>query len=228
VRNFVKRLPTRSGDTVDLDVEEYGAEEAEAAYRACTEWHERVQPFIRYNSARPDRKWHWPMIASLMFGSGSAKAPKIFMLRARYATGSAPAGMVALLENEDWVANTEQSSVFVWYLATTPRMAFPRLVEIQEGLAPPRLLGRATLDAAVTVAIDAEARGRLWLAASGSASSAGIAEWCTLENGMCRLSAQAIPALPAAPGLWRANRGHCFVHTPATAHWAHAAMNEWR
>jgi hypothetical protein len=228
VRNFVRRLPTRNEQSVDLDIEEFGIEEADAALAACTEWHDRVQPFIRYNSARPDRKWHWPMIASLMFGGGSAKAPRIFMLRARYATGSAPAGMVALLENEDWVANEEQSSVFVWYMATTPRMAFPRLVEMPEGSSPPRMLGRAALDVAVTVAIEGDAKGRLWLAGNGLGASEGLARWCTLENGMCRLPPQAIPTLPAAHGLLRANSGHCFVHTPATAHWAHAAMNDWR
>jgi hypothetical protein len=228
VRNFIRRLPTGKGEPIDIDIEEFGLDRADEGLRVCREWHEEVQPFIRYNSARADRHWNWPMIASLMFGGAADKRPKILLMRARYPTGSAPAAIMALLEDEDWVTGAEQSSVFVWHFATTPRMALPRLVEIPEGSSPPRLLGRAALDMAVTIAVEEEAKGRLWLTTGGGAGTESLAQWCALENGMCRLPAEAIPTLPSAPRLQRTNGGRCFVHTPATAHWSHASLDAWR
>ncbi len=228
MRSFVKRLPARTGAQVAIRVEAFDPDTAHLAREACLEWHEEVQPFIRYNSSRRDRHWNWPMIASLMFHGAGDKSPKIFVLRAVYPAGTAPVAILALLEHARWVTNAEQQAVCVWRLSTAPPMVLPRLVELPEGSGPPRLLGRAALDVATTVAIEGNARGRIWMSVGTGNDVERLAFWLALENGLCRLPPGAAPLLPAMPGIERLNVGQCFVHTPATAQWAHAEMDPWR
>jgi hypothetical protein len=119
------------------------------------------------------------------------------------------------------VENASLNAVFVWYLSTAPDSYWREVANQLPGI--PKLVGRAALDAALTISRESLAQGRLWLHADPKGSER-LRTWYGTDCGMTCLGDKAFPSLPP----FRMNDGRYFCLTQETALWAHRQMDEWR
>lgn len=183
----------------------------------CASWMDLVHDrFIADDATRADRDWDWRWeIPLLTFGGGLVRRPRMFQLC--LAATNFPLAMVSLLENERWIEDTSQSSVFVWYLTGAPRQAV-----VAHGT--PKLLTAAALDIAVAVSLNGAAQGRLWLHAAPEGGTA-LLDWYQ-RRGLKRVPAEA--TLPGPLLRRRVNDGRYFYLTTTTGELASTTMSDYR
>jgi hypothetical protein len=217
VVSFINHLPARSGAIVPVLVHEIPLPYRETG--RCRRWMEQVhEPFIAPDQTRCDRTWDWrwqiPLIA---FGGGLVRRPRLFQLCA--GLDDYPIGMVALLENERWVDDEGRSAVYVWYLSAAPRTALTQFPGVG-------LVGRATLDLAVTISLNGAPKGRLWLHADPEGGDELMA-WYGAQ-GLSPVSRDARPTLPGAVVRPRRNDGRYFCLIEARARAVSRDLNRYR
>jgi hypothetical protein len=220
--SFVAKLPTSNAATIDIRITEVHI----ADMKLLQQWDRDVVPQIKADPNRADAKWPpwFPIIGVATLGLVRRKG-RIFHLAV--ATTDTPAAMIAILEQERWIEDHRQAAVFVWYVSTAPSAYFQKC-----GIAnQPKLLGRAALDIAVTLAMPGPAKGKLWLHADRNGGSQ-LACWYGTETGLTKINPAAIPQLPGLTLLSnpfpRNNDGRYFCLTEDTAEWAHKGLDEWR
>ena len=154
---FVNRLPTASGEHLDVVVHELPGWRASALARS--RWIDLVhEPFIAKDKQRADWDWDWRIeIPTLTFGIGITKRPRIYQLC--LAEDLFPLAMIAVLETERWIWNHRQSALFLWYMTGAPAAAVASRRN-------PKLITSAALDMALTISLNGRANGRLWLHAA--------------------------------------------------------------
>ena len=196
--------------------------------RPCEEWHRSVQPeidarppttpwspfypmFLLGLKTRADVGWDWRNWGNLVFSRPlRRRKPRLFTLATRdlVSKASVPLGMIALLEAERWVEDWNEPAVFVWFMSAAPeRFLQQKLSRI------PKSIGRATLDIAISVALDGPADGRLWLHADKT-GGASLAQWYA-TGGMTCVPSRYRSLPPGAP--FRRNDARYFWHTKVSA-----------
>lgn len=213
--DFVRYLPISKGDQIEVGVRL--AESRAAARELCERWITQVhEPFIEGDAIRADADWDWDVeIPLLTFRIGMRRRPRMLQLYA--IDGDFPLGMVALLENERWIADRRRSASFLWYLSGAPASAF-------EGRPVPKMITAATIDMAVTISLNGAADGRLWLHAAPEGGDR-LLEWYK-ERGL-----EQVPQTTKLPGPLvgpRRNDGRYFRLTQSRARVVSARLNEYR
>lgn len=150
---FVSKLPALNGKMYwDIRVSDLTKGHVEW-------WHRNVQCYIDTNTSRADVDWDWRLIYTY-----SNTAAKIFAQKPTgYALGIKdpennrfiPCGLVQIVARYPALHDYSRKSVFVWYLSTLPSELLPQFIkqvttDRQEVVEPPKLVGRATVDVAVT------------------------------------------------------------------------------
>jgi hypothetical protein len=176
----------------------------------------RHGPFIEGGVTRADGDWDWDLeIPLLTLAVGVRRRPRILQLYS--VADDFPLGMVAMLENERWIADRRRSASYVWYLSGAPASAFA-------GREAPKLVTAATLDMALTMSLNGPADGRLWLHAAPEGGDR-LLEWYQ-NRGL-----EQVPQITRLPGPAvrpRRNDGRYFRLTPSQARVVSAGMNEYR
>lgn len=126
-------------------------------------WHTDVQPLIKRDQSRPDANWNWPfnIIPIVLFGHPHRRG-RIFQIT--LGTERRPAAMIAVLTNERWCLDPQKSAAFVFYLSAAPA-AWLGMHDASGNPITPKMVGQATLDVALCIALN-ECDGRLWLHAA--------------------------------------------------------------
>ena len=221
----VRRLPVKEfpGARVDVKVHEIGPTLPGGLAGRCRAWDDEVRPFLLQDPARPDSDWRWRWIAMVAFGLGALRRPRLFQISA--GVSETPIAMMALLENERWLAG-EEPATFLWYLSTSPEQAPKPTTE--RGPVTPKLVGKAALDLAICISLDSESDGRLLLHADPKGDQTGLRCWYGTSGGMTNIGASAFTKLPGAPPFGRRNDGRYFCYTRTTARLARQDMDQWR
>lgn len=184
---------------------------------ACKRWIDVVhRPFIEGDTTRADHDWDWEwQIPKLTVAAGIRRKPRLFQIA--LIEDNFPVGMVALLEHERWPDHHSRKAVFVWYLTAAPTAAVATY-------GSPKALMRTALDVAVTVALNGEAQGRLWLHAAPEGGHT-LLDWYRTQ-GLVRISPNVI--LPSAPYPVRINDGRYFKLTSERSHLVSGNMDGFR
>jgi hypothetical protein len=218
--SFISRLPVSgSNHLVDIDI----VEVKEDDWNILKSWDEKVGQHLQETN-RADANWKWhSRIAPIVFYGGFRRRPRIFQMT--IGRDKVPAAMIAILEEERWVENSSENAVFLWFLSTAPDAYWQTVVNDLPGM--PKLVGRAALDVALTIALDGLTAGKLWLHADPKGGH-GLRAWYGTDCGMTCLGKRAFPTLPGFSPSIRSNDGRYFCFTEETAKWAHWQMDEWR
>ena len=212
---FVKRLPTASGESLDVVVHEL--ESWGASVSAGANWFTLVQePFIAKDRQRADWNWDWRIkIPLFTFGAGLTRRPRIYQLCS--AEDLFPLAMVSVLETERWIWNHRQSALFLWYLTGAPAAAVA-------SRRSPKLVTAAAFDLALTVSLNSRANGRLWLHAAPEGGTR-LLDWYEAKG------LERVPLGTRLPGpkfSERINDGRYFYVTADNAGVVSDSMKEYR
>ncbi|WP_232631434.1 hypothetical protein [Methylobacterium sp. Leaf118] len=131
--------------------------------------------------------------------------------------------MIALLANERWFEDWSQPATYLWYLSTAPAEIL-EFKGAQGAAIIPRQIGRMAFDVALTVALEAMGRGRLWLHAD-PAGGDRLVRWSTQMVGMRTIDPAQHPKLPGSTLTGgRRNDGRYLYLDAQAALQTHAAL----
>ncbi len=156
VPSFVSRAPDAQGGFVPLRVSHLRPSHV-------FWWHGHVQPRIDADESRADRHWNWLLYSAFAYAAGTVmgRRPTGYVVGMEHGEHLVPCGLLLLLGRIPALDGARKKSAFVWYLTTAPREALTSIPELElTDAEAPRMLGRITLDVAVTHSLRRRTRGR--------------------------------------------------------------------
>ena len=153
----IRLVERHSGGTVEVAVMRGDVDEARF-------WHQRIQPAIRQEAARPDRNWNWPRMVKFYAEADRqlGREPVFLQILAESAAGEPiPVAQILISLGYPFVPDPQNQCGFLWFLARAPKAML-----VHYGIPTDIKVMRPLIDVGIQESFNAEHQGRILLHAA--------------------------------------------------------------